>query len=223
MNPINKQLLQINPYDEDEFRKKDNSWFLSKVPRHTQIAWDKEVTIATPRAHIYYSTLPAVTFYYLEKLLELDVNYLVDIGCGENIFNGLLPVRVHGIDPTNGPRVDEVDFFDEHFSAGHKDTYNAVFAINSLHFIPLDKFEQRIYEFANTVAPGGRGYITFNIARMLGQSKDIDTTDAILYCDKIIRNLNLNLLVVDQYYKDNRQFNWIDNGMDGSIRLLFQK
>ena len=190
--------------------------------------FDPEMDHHTPRlvtleSELKFSVAP---LYYLDFLLEKNPKVIVDIGCGANLFKKLIP-NIHGIDPTpNNRQADEFDFFDADFSQGHTDVYESVFSINALHFISLIDFEKRLLEFINIVKPGGRGFITFNVARMLERtSKEelkqlcVDTPQTIIdYVCGIIQNISVKFLVIDLYIDKE-----MDEIMNGNIRLVFEK
>ena len=180
-----------------------------------------------------YSVTP---LYYIDFLLEKNPTSIIDIGCGANIFKRILPC-IHGIDPIpNNPYADELGSFDSEFSQAHKDEYESVFSINALHFISLIDFEKRMLEFINIVKPGGgRGFVTFNIARMLeltseeelqvllGVRRDIVTNEQLLlkitdYVRCVIDDMTVKMLVIDLFINQE-----MDEIINGNIRLVFEK
>lgn len=175
------------------------------------------------------SNFSVVPFYYLDFLLEKTPTSIIDVGCGANIFKRIIPC-IHGIDPIlDNPYADEVGSFDSEFSQRHKDEYESVFSINAIHFISLVDFEKRILEFINIVKPGGRGFVTFNLTRMLEltskeELEQLFSTQVITipliveYIRSAIRNISIKFLVVDLYI--DKEINEI---MNGNIRLVFEK
>ena len=106
-------------------------------------------------------------------------------------------------------------------------------AINSLHYVSLVDFEKRILEFINIVKPGGRGFITFNLCRMLEKTSydELQTllgtripdtqmlTDYVhLVIQQIKQNTTTKFLVVDLFIDKE-----LDEIMNGNIRLVFEK
>jgi hypothetical protein len=190
--------------------------------------FDPEMDHHTPRlvtleSELKFSVAP---LYYLDFLLEKNPQVVVDIGCGANIFKRIIPC-IHGIDPTpNNPHADEFGAFDSEFSQAHKDEYESVFAINSVHFVSLIDFEKRLLEFINIVKSGGRGFVTFNVARMLERTSQeelkqlcVDTPQTIIdYVCGIIQNISVKFLVIDLYIDKE-----MDEIMNGNIRLVFEK
>ena len=184
---------------------------------------------------LFYRLLSSLLLicFYLDFLIEKNPQVIVDIGCGANIFKRIIPC-IHGIDPTpNNPYADEFGAFDSEFSQAHKDEYESVFAINSVHFVSLVDFEKRLLEFINIVKPGGRGVITFNVTRMLEytsftQRQELFNTHLIdpqMLTDyvnnkinRIKQNTTTKFLVVDLFINEE-----LDEIMNGNVRLVFEK
>ena len=226
----------MNSYNEAIFREKSGLYWEEKIHtafgNHVECSFSHvdnyDVTI-TPRQTALTSKFFVSSLYYLEFLLEKNPKVIVDIGCGENLFKKLIP-NIHGIDPTpNNHLADEFDFFDAEFSQGHTDTYESAFSINALHFISLKDFEKRILEFYNIVAPGGRGFITFNVTRMVERTSAQDlqtlfssnspTRDQLTqYVEPILNNLSINFLLVEVLINDTS-----NDAANGNIRLIFDK
>ena len=227
----------MNSYNEAIFREKSGLHWEEKI--HTVFGNHVECSFAqvneyhsmnlTPRQYALSSVFFISSLYYLEFLLEKNPKIIVDIGCGSNLFKKLIP-NVHGIDPTpNNHLADEFDLFDAEFSQGHTDTYESAFSINALHFISLKDFEQRILEFYNIVAPGGRGFITFNVMRML-ELTDLSDRQLLFfsnsptpyqltqYVNTILNNLSIKFLLAEVLINDS-----IDEPFNGNIRLIFDK
>ena len=226
----------MNSYNESIFREKSGSYWEEKIytsfGNHVKCIFSSVFSYddnMTPRYRALSSFFFVSSLYYLEFLLEKNPKVIVDIGCGENLFKKLIP-NIHGIDPTpNNQLADEFDFFDAEFSQGHADTYESAFSINALHFISLKDFEKRILEFYNIIAPGGRGFIAFNVTRMIECtsaqdlqtlfSSDSPTTDQLTqYVESILNNLSINFLLVEVLINDVAE----DAG-NGNIRLIFDK
>jgi len=242
----------VNGYNEDQYKldfvnhicmqaiKKDQLFHQVKLRFdsffHTPELYSvhSDNTLDTIRlAALKFSCFSIAPLYYLDFLLEKNPNKIIDVGCGANLFKRIIP-RIHGIDPAlNNPYADEVGSFDSEFSQNHKDEYESVFAINSMQFISLIDFEKRILEFINIVKPGGRGFITFNIARMLECTSfeqrqklfNIQTIDPQIITDyvnskinRIKQNTTTKFLVVDLFIDKE-----IDECMNGNVRLVFEK
>jgi hypothetical protein len=175
------------------------------------------------------SNFSVTPLYYLDFLLEKNPTSIIDIGCGANIFKRIIPC-IHGIDPIpDNPYADEIGFFDSEFSRAHKDEYESVFSINSVHFVSLIDFEKRLLEFINIVKPGGCGFVTFNVARMLELTSNeelqqlfgnivADPQTITDYVRRVIQNISLKFLVIDLFINQ-----VMDEIMNGNIRLVFEK
>lgn len=231
----------VNGYNEAIFREKSGVYWEEKIHtafgNHVECIFDQVIKYdgmnmtagQTPRQYALNSVFFISSLYYLEFLLEKNPKVIVDIGCGANLFKKLIP-NIHGIDPTpNNSQADEFDFFDADFSQGHTNAYESVFSINALHFIPLIDFEKRILEFYNIVAPGGRGFITFNVTRMVEVtdpndlqllfSSNLPTPDQLTqYVNTILNNLSIKFLLTEVLINDS-----IDESFHGNIRLIFDK
>lgn len=188
----------------------------------------------TPRVLALGRRFSVVPLWYLKILADQKPARIVDIGCGGNLFKPVIKrlfgMDVHGIDPTPGNlSLDEFDFFDSDFSAGHKNMYESVFSINALHFIPLEDLKKRIEEFYNIIAPGGYGFLALNIARfvecsnsswlvkMFGSINPTQTQLQNHVCNELAAmpiEFIVNHVLINQTY---------DEYMDGNIRLVFKK
>jgi hypothetical protein len=239
----------VNGYNQDQFKldfanhtcmeviKKDKFLSGAILRFDSFFTFDTLVTpfmdnvLSTPRLVALESdtSFSVAPLYYLDFLLEKNPTSIIDIGCGANIFKRIIPC-VHGIDPIpDNSAADEIGSFDNEFSQAHKDEYESVFSINAIHFISLIDFEKRMLEFINIVKPGGRGFVTFNVTRMLERTSkeefqqlfgdtvvDIQTiTD---YVRDVIQNISVKFLVIDLYI--DKEMNEI---MNGNIRLVFEK
>lgn len=187
--------------------------------------WE-EIHSGTPRLRAVSGHVPCATFYYTEFLVDIAPGDIYDIGCGMNFFKDILP-NIVGIDSIGN--FDIKDIFDKTFVAGHENQFAAAMSIDSLHFISLLDFSERVLDFSKIIAPGGRGYIAMNAARMtentdphdlkmLTNSIHPDTVLIAQYLDTEISKLPLEFLVAENLVDE--QF---DDFMDGNIRLVFQK
>jgi hypothetical protein len=242
-----------NGYDEDQYKldfvnhsiyteiiKKDQLFHRIKLrfdsffyPLEFYAVPSNNALITVRLAALQLSCFSIAPIYYLDFLLEKNPTKIIDIGCGANVFKRIIPC-IHGIDPVpNNPYADEVGSFDDEFSHTHKDEYESVFSINAVHFISLIDFEKRILEFINIVKPGGRGFVTFNMARMLERTNYNDRqklfntpipdpqalTDYVnLVVQQITQNTTTKFLLVDLFIDKE-----LDEIMNGNIRLVFEK
>jgi hypothetical protein len=239
----------VNGYNQDQFKldfanhtcmeaiKKDEllnhvTLCFNAISRYRETAHpDMDNLLFTPRlvALEAASKFSVTPLYYLDFLLEKNPTSIVDIGCGANMFKRIIPC-IHGIDPIPGnPHCDEIGSFDSEFSQAHTDEYESVFSINSMHFISLSYFENRLLEFINIVKPGGCGFVTFNTARMLELTSkeerqqlfgDIFPNSQTItdYVRCVIDNMTVKILVIDLFINQE-----MDEVMNGNIRLVFEK
>lgn len=226
---------RLNPYDEDRCRKlvteKYEHLIKQKFGHYVHLCFKsiyewEDIHSSTPRLRAISGQIPCATFYYTEFLIDVAPANIYDIGCGMNFFKDILP-NVVGIDSVGN--FDIKDIFDKTFVAGHEDRFTAAMSIDSLHFISLLNFSERVLDFARIIAPGGRGYLAMNAARMTENTDPHDLRiltnsihpDAVLiaqYLDSEISKLPLEFLVAENLV-DKR----FDDFMDGNIRLVFQK
>ncbi len=164
-------------------------------------------------------------FYYLEFLLEKKPNLIADIGCGRNFIKEYIP-NIIGFDLT--PEADIQRWFDDKFVTDNLKKFDAAFAINAIHFISLTQFANRIIEFGKIIKPGGRGFLTFNLERMLTRTQPYEYAQlfdllkpltAIEYKDFFIKELKkipYKILVFDILF-ENRYVDDIEyNNIKGS-------
>jgi len=124
----------------------------------------------TPGQHLHelhnngiFFTAP---FFYLQLLRG---NHIADVGCGINFVKNYIP-GITGYDTT--PQADYQERFNDDFVAKHKDEFDSAFAINSLHYISLSDFVERVHNFCKIVVPKGQVFVAFNVARMIERTPD---------------------------------------------------
>lgn len=204
---------------DKKFKKTSTETFASTTNRWRWLEYDQT-----------WRSFSMVPFYYLKWLDEINPDQILDIGCGSNYFKIFYP-NIYGVDlPPWGQNLDEHAHFNKSYSEKNKDRWSCAFSINSLHFVSIDKVADRIYQFANVIKPQGRGFITFNLARVIentfDKSKLVDlfgTESPNLqqisdHIDQIIKNLSLNLLCIDNIITQ-----CYDEGLNGNLRLVFEK
>ena len=99
-----------------------------------------------PRDHYIHRYFHCSTFYYIEKLLEINPSKILDVGCGSNTFKKFYPI-IYGIDPLIQD-ADEKIQFNETFIRNHLNEFECVMSICSLHRdISFFSLEQRICDF----------------------------------------------------------------------------
>jgi len=170
-------------------------------------------------------------FYYLNYLLEKNPKKIYDLGCGWNIFKKYIPniIGIGDEDPAGEKYYDEYGHVDQDYINLHQNYFESVFSINALHFIPLSSLRNMVVDFISMVAPGGRGFITFNLMRMFERSsnqfllekfKTITPTNQQfdLYIRESLQYLPCKIIVFDVDV-----MNSINDVMEGNIRLVFEK
>lgn len=239
--------ITINPYDKSKCIEIVETKYLNKIKEvfgyYVNILYDpypKQMENAggfielrqqvfnttTPRGVSVATVISGIPFYYLDTVLAKNPLNIIDVGCGDNLFSKIVP-GVYGIDPRN-IRSDEQIGFDEIYAAQHKHEFDCAFSIDALHFISIFYFRTQVELFANIIKPGGRGFISMNVARMMEHTPDsirlklFNTTTPSKkqvedYIDSEIKKLSLNFLIVDNLISE-----VYDEYMDGNIRLVFE-
>jgi len=115
---------------------------------------------------------------------------------------------------------------DEQYVLAHQNYFESVFSICALHFCPLTKFKNIVLDFVSMIKPGGRGFLSLNLQRMIEQEPDLSqlfstANPTTLQYDEYLRNelstLDLKFLILDI------DLELINEGMDGNIRLVIEK
>ena len=228
-------LQNINPYIQENFEKefKQTDLYTKLCADFDEIyfkslwgPWDG----GTNRQHMGDRNLQktkfnAVSFYYINMLLENNPTEIYDMGCGWNIFKKYIPNIIGiGAEDPSGPWFfgDIHDFVDDDYVAGHQNFFEAVFAICSIHFFPLREIRQRVLDFASMVKPDGKGYLAINLQRLLDRDPEKFAELGTPSC-------------VDQYIRselDNMPFDYevfdldvsrFEGGIDGNLRMVIKK
>lgn len=232
-------LLEINPYSAEKCcnivesnyatqlkNKYGNNYLVNDYRKY--YTFDSNLHKAsTPRLGLVTRVIPCASFYYLNYLVETHPSVIADIGCGMNFFKDIIP-GIIGID-AYGDQADLVDLFDKEFSDGHTNYFDCAFSIDALHYVPISYFYNRVMEFVNIIKPGGRGYISMNVARLMDSTSEVEkiklfntvtptVTQLATYIDQQIKDLTLQFLVVDNLIPDR-----YEEGIDGNIRIVFEK
>ena len=213
MDTYNEEQFKID-FPKTEIGKK----LLAETPSWMTISYSPIVNYSTPRHPT--SIFGVAPFFYILKLLEKNPKVLVDIGCGINFFKNFIP-EIVGIEPTDYPDVDEIDFFDNDFSQGHTNKFDCAMAINSIHFISLKDINKQLTNFSNIIKPGGRGFVALNVKRMIERTdeEDIIPGDQLSsYIKQQVDQALPNVLSYDDYIH-----NELDEYMNGNIRVVFEK
>jgi hypothetical protein len=227
----------IKEYSELEFKKSfENNIIAQRIKSDfDELVWDKfyelyTKTVSTPRQSALRldnapSRFSMAPFYYIQYLLDKNPQEIYDLGCGLNIFKRYIP-NIVGVSPEtieSGYYFGDIhDFIDDDYIKNHANYFESVFAINSLHFYPIEMIRQRVLDFASMIKTNGRGFITLNLARMV----DASESRAVFYqnnfdFDKFVRNelkdMPLSFLVFDV------DLAVLNAGMDGNVRLVIEK
>jgi len=213
-------------YDSDQFRKLISQTKLKNISFDGEQIWDPTVELSdlinsyniSHRGLLQYKIIDMAPFWYINFLLEKNPLQIIDLGCGNNLFKKYIPI-IHGIDPLSNVGSDQKDIFDTSFSENHSNQFESVMSINALHFISFKNYGQQLKEFSNIIKPNGRGFITFNVARMKEYTDLIDmpTNVSEYIWSETEKNLD-NILVYDDYVTDIE-----DEYLNGNIRIVFDK
>jgi hypothetical protein len=231
-------MRNINEYNQDEFQTQfENTEICKKIKNDFDfLVWDKHVhgdfLYPTGRQYMGVRTCSMTSFYYIEKLLENNPPLVYDLGCGWNLFKRYHPTII-GISPdeVSNDKVffgDEFDFFDDEFVKYHREEYEAIMAICSLHYYPLSLLKETAPNFISLVKPGGRGYISFDITTML-EREDPEILNGLFgtaepssiqvddYVIEQLSDLPCKYLIFDADTVENK------DQLDGDVRLVFEK
>jgi hypothetical protein len=237
-------LLQIDPYQEQRWRDAFtvSQWYRDireRLPSDVKEIWTRSGLPGnnpTSREFHFNRYFQMSTFYFIWHILKNSPPTVFDLGCGGNLFRDLVP-NLTGIDPYH-PGADINDLVDEDFIRGHQAHFDSVMAINSLHFRGLDQFGRILDDFHSMLKPGGMGFITFGLGVMVDHTSDdawheifnlepINTSasSVITWIDTQLRDLALDLHVIDQYYFNNLDTGDVvlSNPIDGNIRVVMRR
>ena len=232
----------INPYDPEQFKKQFESTDICRniAKDFDNLWWDQKIKFfdsITPRQlistnNVGFSMIP---FYYLQPLLAKNPTSIYDLGCGANLFKKYIP-NIIGVDKSYshtrpalskpdwpGWRVypDIEDLVDKEYVKNHQSYFESVFSINSLHFRPLSELRLMYEEFISMVAPGGRGFLSVNLQRMIDHESisrpSVHLIDYESYVRSELDNLPCKHLIFDV------NLDPLDDWLDGNVRLVFER
>lgn len=229
-------MKNLNPYQETVFSERFKhthtykqlckDFDLVSFAKFYQQEKDYQVT---PRQYIgdknRQTMFCASSFYFLEFLLEKSPKEIYDLGCGWNIFKRYIPniIGVGAESPESLQYYADVhDFVDDDFVQGHQSYFESVFSICALHFHPLTDFGKIVGNFYSMIKPGGRGFLSLNVQRMLEKTKHgmLGTSSAEYdnYCRMQLQKLDyIKFLAIDI------DFEYIDEGVDGNIKIVIER
>ena len=180
----------------------------------------------TPReAWLHRGFVPLDSFFMIDYMVQrTNVFPIIDIGCGMNLFKHFF--NVIGLDKL--PTADIDGHFDEDFVKDNKNKYGGAIAICSLHFTPIQEFKNRIQWLADIIIPGGYGYATYNVPRLIertdqkfielhGMDQSVKLSN---YLFSAISNIGDNIEIL--YYLDKINDTPMES-IDGNLRILFRK
>lgn len=149
-------------------------------------------------------------FYYLELLLKSNPNIILDVGCGDNVFKKYIP-QIVGMDPVR-EAADIRGYFDDEFVANHPGEYDSAMTISAIHHVSLLDFKDLINKFGKIIKPGGRGFVAFNLARLISStephefaqifdlSRPVTIFDYYCYIKKELEKTNYQIVAADILY-----------------------
>ena len=119
-------------------------------------------------------------------------------------------------------------FVDDVYIQEHQNYFQSVFSICALHFHPLHLFKKVVVDFVSMIKIGGRGFLALNLQRMIEREseqfllQEFSTSNPSKsqynqYIRKELSSLNLKFLILDV------NITFIDDPMDGNIRLVFER
>lgn len=185
-----------------------------------------DIIADTPRNNIGVSLTSAVPFYYLEFLTAKNPKTIYDLGCGWNMFKQYIPniIGVGAEDPDSDRFFADLhDYVDDAYVKNHQEYFESVFSINALHFHPLSDLRKIATDFVSMIKPGGMGFLTLNLMRMLelDQEKFKDYTNAEF--DAYVRQQLTDLVIPIEYQVVDIDLSVEEAYMDGNIRFVAQR
>ena len=216
-------MQNINPYDQHQFQQEFEQTQTYQIlkEKYDYIVFEKffesrKSLDPIPRKLFISSQVSAVPWYYLNFLDTSEQT--VDLGCGMNFFKPYFP-NVIGIDK-NPTDADIVDTVNDEFFTRHINAYHSVFSINALHYLPIGNLRNICINFSNMIKPGGRGFLSLNVQRMLEKTttsfalkgKELEAWIRQQFddfpCELIV--LDIDTTVINAF-------------LDGNIRVVFSK
>lgn len=225
-----ENIKQMPPGFKESFLLTDIGKQLEKI---YDLITDKEVhqTFSTPREDFMTRSFSIAPFYYTNFLTEKNTGTIYDIGCGSNFFKKYYP-EVIGIDPEN-EKADLRDTFDNNFVQKYENAIQSLISINALHFIPIQQLTERLHQINRVLTDKGRAFVTFNLARMMERTENLDFLEIInfkkyspdtkhlqiieSYIRSELHNSKLNFVCIDIDFSVYNAF------LNGNIRLVFDK
>jgi len=222
----------LNPYSSDVFKKQfESTDMCCNVSKDfDNLCWDSHIIsfmAGTPRQWIAspVNAFSMIPFYYLQPLLEKNPTTIYDLGCGRNMFKKYIP-NIIGVDTNSDGQncADVEDQVTSEYIKTHLNYFESVFSINALHFRPLRELRLVYEEFISMVKPGGRGFLSVNLQRMIeketavtGRLPDGNIINYEHYVRTQLDNLPCKYLIFDV------NLDIVDEWLDGNIKLVFER
>jgi hypothetical protein len=147
------------------------------------------------------------SFYYIELLLETNPKIILDVGCGDNLLKKYVP-QILGLDPMCAA-ADIHGYFNDEFVEQHTGEYDCAMALQSIHHVSLLKFVDQINQFGKIIKPGGRGFFSTNLGRLVSRtephefakifdlSRSVTIFDYYCYIKKELEKLDYRIIAAD--------------------------
>ena len=185
-----------------------NKEFISTLKKKFDIILENEHMIETVRQKNYKRVISLTPFYFLSKINGKIFNIGHDTNLLKEIDNRISGIETNPLKDYN-KIVNEKLFWND-----HKNKFENVMSINSLHFINIKLLKARITQIKNVLKKNGSAYISMNIAR-LKEKSNFNNFDLIL--EKLIKEMK-DLLNEVHLIK-----NPIESPLDGGIHFIFNK
>ena len=222
----------LNPYNPEQFKKQFESTDICRnvAKDFDNLWWDQKTKLidnATPRQWLStpFKGFSMIPFYYLQPLLEKNPTTIYDLGCGANLFKKYIP-SIIGIDKSNdGQNYPDIeDQVNHRYIKTHQNYFESVFSINALHYRPTTEIRLVCEEFISMVAPGGRGFLSLNLQRMIDQETKpivkLEKDSKKIY-NHYVRNQLHNLPC--KYIIFDVNLDPLDEWLDGNVRLVIER
>lgn len=172
-----------------------------------------------------------VPWYYIDLIDIQDFHRALDIGCGINPFKPYIKNLV-GMDCDASLVPDQVDFFDNDYVSSNTGSWDRIISINSIHFLSVEFFVERINNVKSMLKPKGRAYISTNLETWLMHTpceKIYNIFGKIPNTDEILKHINFccesisGLMLKDITVKIKDHAYGIRDDLNGNIRLIVTK
>lgn len=218
-------MQNLNSYDPRSFQ----DWFsstelFSKIQKDFDlITWDIDCSSfmlpgMTPRQYRGTRIFSAAPFYYINQIGFTEKIY--DIGCGWNIYKKYLPnlIGISG-EPSNSKYFygDEHGLLDDQYAELNQHRFDNVMSMNSLHFIPLSSFPQRVQQLKKVTKPKGKIFITMNLCHMISSEESDIKNYAAEYIRKEMSKFSKDILCFEL-----DDANILKNLSEGTLRFVME-